>query len=123
MLIDAYPPEDVFARVPELAQHTDPVLRPLDVLLDDDRLYQQVRTDLGRRYPLTLIAGRHSTPGEAILRLLVTKHLYNWSYRETEERVADSLVLHWFCRIYFQTVPHYRTLQRWAQTIRPETLL
>jgi transposase, IS5 family len=116
------PPEDVFARVPELAQHTDPVLRQLDVLLDDDRLYQQVRADLGRRYPLTLVAGRHSTPGEAILRLLVTKHLCNWSYRETEKRVADSLVLRWFCRIYFQTVPHYSTLQRWAQTIRPETL-
>jgi len=122
MLIDAYPPEDVFARVPELAQHTDPVLRQLDILLDDDLLYQQVRADLGRRYPLTLVAGRHSTPGEAILRLLVAKHLYNWSYRETEERAADSLVLRWFCRVYFPAVPHYSTLHRWAQTIRPETL-
>ena len=122
MLIDSYPSEDVFARVPELAHHTDPMLRQLDALLEDDRLYQQVRADLGRRYPLTLVAGRHSTPGEAILRLLVVKHLYNWSYRETKERVADSLVLRWFCRIYFQTVPDFSTLQRWSQTIQPETL-
>jgi transposase, IS5 family len=122
MLIDRYPYEDVFARVPELAHQTDPVLRHLDALLDDDRLYQQVRADLGTRYPLTLVAGRHSTPGEAILRLLVVKHLHNWSYRETEERVADSLVLRWFCRIYFQTVPDYSTLQRWTQTIQPETV-
>jgi len=93
MLIDCYPYDDVFARVPELAHQTDPVLRQLDCLLDDDLLYQQVRADLGKRYPLTLLAGRHSTPGEAILRLLVAKHLYNWSYRETEERVADSLVM------------------------------
>jgi IS5 family transposase len=122
MLVDRYPYEDVFARVPELATQTDPVLQQLDRLLEDDQLYRQVRADLGQRYPLTLAQGRHSTPGEAILRLLVTKHLYNWSYRETEERVADSIVLRWFCRIYFQTVPDFSTLQRWAQTIQPQTL-
>lgn len=122
MLIDRYPPEDVFARVPELAQQTDPVLQQLDRLLEDDHLYRRVRADLGKRYPLTLVAGRHSTPGEAILRLLVVKHLFNWSYRETEERVADSLVLRWFCRIYFQAVPDFSTLQRWAQTVQPATL-
>ena len=122
MLIDRYPYEDVFARVPELAQHTDPVLRQLDRLLEDDALYQQVRADLGRRYPLTLVQGRHSTPGEAILRLLVAKRLYTWSYRETVHFVADSLVLRWFCRIYFQPVPDASTLNRWAQTIRPDSL-
>lgn len=122
MLIDRYPYEDVFARVPELAAQVDPVLHQLNRLLDDDQLYQQVRADLGKRYPLTLIQGRHSTPGEAILRLLVVKHLYNWSYRETEHLVADSLVLRWFCRIYFQAVPDFSTVQRWSQTIQPETL-
>lgn len=122
MLIDRYPYEDVFARVPALANQTDPVLRQLGGLLDDEVLYQQVRADLGKRYPLTLLHGRHSTPGEAILRLLVVKHLYNWSYRETEARVADSLVLRWFCRVYFQPVPDYSTLQRWSQTIQPATL-
>jgi len=122
MLIDRYPYEDVFARVPELTQHTDPVLRQLDRLLEDDQLYHQVRADLGRRYPLTLLAGRHSTPGEALLRLLVVKHLYNWSYRETVRFVADSLVLRWFCRIYFQAVPDASTLDRWAKTIRPDSM-
>lgn len=122
MLIDRYPYEDVFARVPELAHQTDPVLRQLDGLLDDDQLYRQVRADLGQRYPLTLVAGRHSTPGEALLRLLVVKHLHNWSYRETVRFVADSLVLRWFCRIYFQAVPDASTLDRWAQTIRPDSM-
>lgn len=37
MLIDRYPSEDVFARVPEVAAQTDPVLKHLDKLLDDDR--------------------------------------------------------------------------------------
>jgi transposase, IS5 family len=122
MLIDRYPPENIFACVPELADQADPVLLQLDRLLEDDLLFQQVRADLLRRYRLTAVHGRHSTPAEVLLRLLVVRHLYGWSYQETEERVADSLVLRWFCRVYFRRVPDDTTLLRWAQTIQPETL-
>jgi IS5 family transposase len=122
MLLDRYPAEDVFARVPELANQTDPVLVQLDRLLDDNALFQEIWGDLVRRYRLTSVHGRHSTPAEAILRLLVVKHLYAWSSQETAERVADSLVLRWFCRVYFRRVPDATTLLRWAQTIQPETL-
>jgi transposase, IS5 family len=122
MLIDRYPPEDVFARVPELAHQADPVLIQLDRLLEDDLLFQQVRADLLRRYRLTAVHGRHSTPAEALLRLLVVRHLYGWSFEETEERVADSLVLRWFTRVYFRRVPDDTTLLRWAHTLQPETL-
>ncbi len=79
MFVDCYEPEDVFARVPEVATQTDPVLKTLDRLLEDDQLYQQVRTDLGKRYRYTLVHGRHSTPVEVILRMLLCKHLYSWS--------------------------------------------
>jgi transposase, IS5 family len=122
MLIDQYAREDVFARVPELAAQIDPVLRRLDILLDDDQLYQQVRTDFGKRHQQTLRHGRHSTPFEVLLRMLILKHLYQWSYQETERRVADSLVLRWFCRVAFHAVPDASTLFRWAQTLRPETI-
>src|SRR2546429_7732038 len=122
MLVDRYDPEDVFARVPEVAAQTDPVLKELDRLLEDDQLYQQVRADLGKRHRFTLVHGRHSTPVEVILRMLICKHLYQWSYRETEERVGDSLVLRWFCRVYFETVPDETTLLRWLHPLRPETL-
>jgi IS5 family transposase len=122
MLIDKHQPEDVFVRVPELAAQIDPVLHTLDILLEDDQLYQQVRTDLGKRYRFTLVHGRHSTPVEVILRMLLCKHLYAWSFKETEERVKDSLVLRWFCRVYFERVPDETTLLRWLRTLRPETL-
>ena len=122
MLVDRYTAEDVFARVPEVAEQTDRVLKELDQLLEDDQLYQQVRADLGKRYRLTLVHGRHSTPVEVILRMLLCKHLYGWSYEETRERVADSLVLRWFCRVYFQSVPDKSTLIRWTHTLRAETL-
>jgi len=42
--------------------------------------------------------------------------------RQTEDRVNDSLVLRWFCRVYFEHVPDDTTLLRWAQLIRPETM-
>jgi IS5 family transposase len=122
MLIDCYQPEDVFARVPEVAAQTDPVLKQLDRLLEDDDLYQQVRGDLAQRHRWTLVHGRHSTPVEVILRMLICKHLYQWSFQETEERVKDRLVLRWFCRVYFERIPDDTTLIRWAHTIRPETV-
>jgi transposase, IS5 family len=122
MLVDFYAREDVFAPVPKLAQEIDPVLRKLDSLLDDDALYQQVRADFGKRYRFTLVHGRHSTPVEVLLRMLILKHLYQWSYKECEGRVADSLVLRWFCRVAFHEVPDASTLWRWEQTLRPETV-
>jgi IS5 family transposase len=121
-LIDRYEPEDVFARVPEVAEQTDPVLVQLDHLLDDDQLDAQVRGDLARRSRLTPVHGRHSTPAEVLLRLLVVQHLSAWSSQETVERVADSLVLRWLCRVYFHRMPTKATLLRWAATIRPATL-
>jgi|SRR5579859_771513 len=122
MLRDRYDPVDIFARVPQLSQQIDPVLAHLDTLLDDDTLFQQAKTDLSHRYPLTLATGRRSTPVEVILRLLVIKHLYGWSYEQTERWVADSLVLRDFCRIYWQPVPDDTTLLRWANLIQPATL-
>jgi IS5 family transposase len=56
------------------------------------------------------------------LRLLVIKHLYGWSYEQTEQFVADSLVLRDFCRIYWQPVPDDTTLIRWANLIQAATL-
>ena len=122
MLVDCYAREDVFAQVPELAAEIDPVLRTLDGLLDDDQLYQQVRADFGKRHRYTLVHGRHSTPVEVLLRMLILKHLYQWSYKELEARVKDSLVLRWFCRVAFHAVPDGSTLWRWEQTLRPETV-
>ena len=122
MLIDRYPKEDIFARVPKMTERIDPVLQQLDRLLDDDEVYQQVRSDFGKRYRYTLVHGRHSTPVEVLLRMLLLKHLYGWSYQETEDRVDESLVLRWFCRVYFERVPDETTLLRWLHTLQPETL-
>ncbi|HEV7216614.1 MAG TPA: ISNCY family transposase [Chloroflexota bacterium] len=122
MLVDRYAPRNLFTLIPELEREFDPQLRALDRLLDDDVLFQAVKADLGRRYPHTTTRGRHSTPVEVILRLLVVKRLFGWSYEQTEYFVADSLVLRQFCRVYLEPVPDDTTLIRWARLIGPETL-
>jgi hypothetical protein len=67
MLIDRYPKEDIFARVPKMTERIDPVLQQLDQLLDDDEVYHQVRNDFGKRHRYTLVHGRHCTPVEVRL--------------------------------------------------------
>lgn len=90
MLIDRYPPANLFGLVPKLVADFEPDLRELDCLLDEDLMVQQVRSDLAQRRPHTLTRGRHSAPVEIILRLLVVKHLYGWSYEQTEHFVGYS---------------------------------
>jgi IS5 family transposase len=122
MLRDRYAPYSLFDAVPQLQLRFEPEMAALDRLLEDDALFQTVKADLARRFPRTTRTGRPSTPVEVILRLLVIKHLYAWSYEETERFVADSLVLRQFCRLALEPVPHHTTLLRWANTIRPATL-
>jgi IS5 family transposase len=122
MLVDRYPPMDLFALVPPLLCAFEPVLRELDRLLDDDEIVRRLKADLARRAAHSLRRGRPSTPVEVILRLLVVKRLYGWSYEEVEHFVADSLVLRQFCRIYCERAPDDTTLLRWANCIAPETL-
>src|SRR4051794_18686599 len=122
MLRDRYEPVDLFSLVPQLGLEFEPQLAQLDQLLDDDRIFARVRDDLGRRYPLTRVHGRRSTPVEVILRMLVVMRLYGWSFQKTEYLVNDSLVLRQFCRVYLERVPDDTTLIRWAKLVGPETL-
>jgi IS5 family transposase len=122
MLRDRYAPVDLFALAPTLALEFEPVLARLDTLLDDDVLFRAVRDDLARRYPRTRETGRPSTPVEVILRMLIVRRLYGWSYAETERFVSDSLVLRQFCRLGLERAPDDTTLLRWAGLLRPATL-
>jgi transposase, IS5 family len=122
MIVDRYEPVNLFALIPERYATLEPDLQALDHLLDDDELFWRVKADLAQRYPHSLTAGRHSTPVEVILRMLVLKRLYRWSYEATERFVFDRLLLRHFCRIYWEEVPDDTTLNRWALLITPETL-
>jgi IS5 family transposase len=107
MIVDRHPPVNLFAVIPQRYASFAPDLQALDHLLDDDAIFQRhpqagTRGDLARRYPHSLTAGRHSTPVEVILRMLVLKRVYRWSYEATEHFVFDSLLLRQFCRVYWE---------------------
>src|ERR671932_539452 len=123
MLVDRYPPVALFDLVPTRLCRFEPVLRELDRLLEDDTIFRCIKAYLARRAPHALNLGRPSTPVEVILRLLVVKRLYGWSYEEVEHFVSDSLVLRQFCRVYLRRVPDDTTLLRWANLIEPATLM
>ena len=122
MLVEHYPSdkrfEELLGYIPELS----PALRKIDEYLEDEKLYKLIRVDLSKRYPKTKETGRNSTPVDVVLRMLVVKRLYGYSYEETERVVRDSLSLRAFCRVYLQDVPDDTTLIRWANLIQPKTL-
>jgi IS5 family transposase len=122
MLRDRYAPVDLFALAPQLALEFEPVLARLDALRDDGTLFRAVKADLARRRPRTLVTGRPSTPVEVLLRLLIVRRLYGWSFAQTEHFVGDSLILRQFCRLGLAPAPDDTTLLRWAALIRPATL-
>jgi IS5 family transposase len=122
VIVDRYDPVNLFEMVPKLELEMDPELAQLDELLEDDVLFARLKADLSCRYPNSARLGRHSTPVEVILRMLVIKRLYGFSYEQTEHFVSDSLVLRQFCRLYLQSAPDDTTLIRWANTIGPQTI-
>lgn len=123
MLQDRYEIDKLFERISKLTVEMDPILVQIDRLLEDEELYQLIRSDFAKRYPLTEETGRKSTPVEVILRMLTIKRLYGLSYEQTEYQVRDSLVLRLFCRVYFNPVPDDTTLIRWANLVKAETLV
>jgi len=109
------PEDEMLAQAAAQAVQTDPVLHELDALLDTDPLSQQVRTQLDRWEGAPL-------PGEVLLRLLLVKHLYDWSDQQTAEQVADSLALRWFCRLGLQRAPTASHVSQGAAQVSAATL-
>ena len=122
MLRDSHPIDKLFEQIILLVPKMDPVLAKVDRYLESEVFFQLVKNDLAKRYPMTLQTGRSSTPVEVILRMLVVKQLYRYSYEELERAVCDSLVLRRFCRVYLNPVPDDTTLIRWANLVQPSTL-
>jgi hypothetical protein len=100
----------------------DPTLRRIDEVLDDETLVDLIADALGRRWSRSRGRGRVGTPAEVVLRMLVLKHLYDWSFDECEREVRGSLVYRAFCRIDCARVPDAKTLIRIARAVGPAVL-
>lgn len=122
MIVDRYEPVNLLDLIPELRLEMEPELAALDRLLDDDEIFLRIKADLSKRCPNSSRLGRRSTPVEVILRMLIVRRLYDWSFEATERNVSDSLLLRQFCRLYLEAAPDDTTLIRWANLIGPKTL-
>ena len=58
-----------------------------DQVLADEPLMAITYEALAKRRPKSRSRGRQGTPAEVVLRLLILKHIRNWSYEELEREV------------------------------------
>ncbi len=100
----------------------EPWMREVDRLLEDEALVERVYEAQGERHAHSRTRGRTQTPAEVVLRLLILKHVRNWSYETLEREVRANLVYRSFARIGVEKVPDAKTLGRLGQAIGPEAI-
>ena len=97
-------------------------LRRIDHLIDDEALVEVIAGALERRWAQSRRRGRPGTPAEVVLRLLVLKHLYRWSYAELEHEVRSNLVYRAFARISCAVTPDAKTILKIARALGPNVI-
>jgi transposase, IS5 family len=123
---DSYSSPSAFFVDRGLAEEVDdlwePWMRTADRLLDDEQLIERVFEALARRCLNSQTRGRWQTPAKAVLRLLIVKHVRNWSYAVLEREVRVNLVYRTFARIGAEKVPDAKTLGRLGQVVGLEVI-
>src|SRR5947209_14509826 len=93
-----------------------------DTVLADEDIVAAVYEVLAKRHPKSRCRGRRGAPAEIVLRLLVLKHIRNWSYEVLEREVRANLVYRDFTRVGGGKMPDAKTMGRWGVALGPEVL-
>jgi IS5 family transposase len=93
-----------------------------DTVLADEEIVAIVYEALAKRCPKSRSRGRRGSPAEMVLRLLVLKHIRNWSYETLEREVRANLVYRDFTRVGAGKVPDAKTMGRWGAALGPQVL-
>jgi transposase, IS5 family len=80
-------------------------MRHADQVLADEQIVAAVYDALAKRHPKSRSRGRLGTPAEVVLRLLILKHIRNWSYAALEREVRANLVYRDFTRVGAAKMP------------------
>ncbi len=97
-------------------------MRHADEVLADEQIVAAVHEALARRHPQSRSRGRRGAPAEMVLRLLILKHVRNWSYGVLEREVRANLVYRDFTRVGGAKTPDAKTMGRWGLALGPEAL-
>src|SRR5712691_7368565 len=100
----------------------EPRIVQTDRLLDDEELIDRLYAAQGERHEHSATKGRSQTPAEMVLRLLLLKHVRNWSFDVLEREVRMNLAYRDFTRIGMGKVPDAKTLARIAQALGGEVI-
>lgn len=100
----------------------EPWMVQADRLLEDEELIDRVWKAQGKRHEHSATKGRAQTPAEMVLRLLLLKHVRNWSFDTLEREVKLNLAYRDFTRIGMGKVPDAKTLARIAQALGGEVI-
>ena len=99
-----------------------PWLRKIDTLLEADAVIEVVAQALEARWPQSRRRGRPGTPAEIVIRMLILKHLFDWSYNDLEQEVRANLVYRAFTRIDAGEVPDAKTILKIARALGPDVI-
>ena len=97
-------------------------LRKIDALLEDEAVIEVVARALEVRWPQSRRRGRPGTPAEVVIRMLILKHLFDWSYDDLEREVRANLVYRMFTRIDAGEVPDAKTILKIARALGPDVI-
>jgi IS5 family transposase len=89
---------------------------------DDPQIVAAVYEARTRRRPMSRSRGRLGTPAEAVLRLLVLKHMRNWRYAVLERGVRANLGYRDFTRVGGAKMPDAKTMGRWGVPLGPAVI-
>jgi IS5 family transposase len=106
----------------ETAGLWEPWMRAADQVLEDEQLINAVYEALLKRRPKSRTRGRRGVAAEIVLRMMLLKHVRNWSFAELEREVRPNLVYREFARIGSGKVPDAKTLGRQALALGPEVV-
>ena len=93
-----------------------------DRVLADEAMVTAVYEALAKRHPKSRSRGRRGAPAEMVLRLLILKHVRNWSYEVLEREVRANLVYRDFTRVGGGKMPDAKTMGRWGVAVGPEVI-
>jgi transposase, IS5 family len=97
-------------------------LRRIDTALEDEAVIEVVAQALEKRWPQSRRRGRLGTPADVVIRMLILKHLFDWSYDDLEHEVRANLVYRAFTRIDAGDVPDAKTILKIARALGPEVI-
>src|ERR1700722_11307642 len=100
----------------------EPWMRHADQALEDDALLALIQNELAKRCRKSKTRGRPATPVDVILRMMLLKHVRDWSYEVLTREVRANLVYREFTRIGGEKVPDDRTMGNLARQLGPEVI-